>query len=175
MLISEGFQQPPLQIPLAYSTDPVFEALLERILPAQTFRQVDEELKQFEVRLAGREFVAPISTHSLLTDRRTAIRRLASTIDTLPHSVEPTLTQYDQWGRRVDELKTSEGWRELKKIAVVEGLVAIAMERKEGEFSRIRSFAKVSFPIFRVRSLYIELIVDGAVAVGLSFRTRWTL
>jgi len=74
----------------------------------------------------------------------TAIRQLASTIDSSPSSVEPTLTQYDQFGRRVDELKTSEGWRELKKVAVEEGMVSIAMERKEGEYSRIRSFAKVS-------------------------------
>ena len=56
MLISEGFQQPPLQIPPGYTTDPVFQCLLERILPPQIFQRVDQELKQFQVRLAGREF-----------------------------------------------------------------------------------------------------------------------
>lgn len=54
----------------------------------------------------------------------------------------PTLTQYDQWGRRIDKLQTSEGWRKMKEIVVREGLVAIPHERKHGEYSRIHAFAK---------------------------------
>jgi Adaptive response protein AidB N-terminal domain len=34
---------------------------------------------------------------------------------------EPTLVQYDQWGKRVDKMHTSEGWRALKAIAAEEG------------------------------------------------------
>jgi hypothetical protein len=33
----------------------------------------------------------------------------------------PTLRQYDPWCRRVDELDTSEGWHQLKSVAVEEG------------------------------------------------------
>ena len=55
----------------------------------------------------------------------------------------PQLTQYDQWGRRIDRLDTSEGWRKLKDVAIREGLVAIPHERKYGEYSRLYSFAKI--------------------------------
>lgn len=55
---------------------------------------------------------------------------------------EPKLTQYDQWGRRIDHLQTSEAWRALKEIAIKEGLVAISYERKFQEFSRIWGFSK---------------------------------
>jgi hypothetical protein len=56
----------------------------------------------------------------------------------------PTLTQYDQWGRRIDKLNTSEGWRKMKDICIQEGLVAIPHERKHGEFSRIHVFTKIA-------------------------------
>ncbi len=55
----------------------------------------------------------------------------------------PQLIQYDSWGRRVDELRTSEGWRGLKDIFVREGLVAIPYERKYQEHSRPYAFAKL--------------------------------
>jgi Adaptive response protein AidB N-terminal domain len=56
----------------------------------------------------------------------------------------PTLVQYDQWGRRIDYLETSEGWRELKAISQREGLPGIFYERKYNEYSRIYGFAKVA-------------------------------
>lgn len=55
----------------------------------------------------------------------------------------PTLVQYDQWGRRIDSLQTSEGWRELKAIAQKEGLPGIFYERKYKEYSRTYGFAKM--------------------------------
>ncbi|GAA5871997.1 hypothetical protein JCM16303_000939 [Sporobolomyces ruberrimus] len=124
MKVEDGFQQPRIELPAAYSADPVFQALLERLLPPRVFEPVERELKEFEIRLAG------------------PIRKLANRVDLSPHSIEPTLTQYDQFGQRVDLLETSESWRELKKVAIEEGTVAIPMERKEGEFSRVRGFAK---------------------------------
>jgi len=56
----------------------------------------------------------------------------------------PTLVQYDQWGRRIDHLQTSEGWRELKAISQREGLPGIFYERKHNEYSRTYGFAKVA-------------------------------
>ena len=54
----------------------------------------------------------------------------------------PSLIQYNQFGKRIDVLDTSESWRGLKAIVQEEGLVSIQYERKEGEYSRIYSFAK---------------------------------
>lgn len=50
--------------------------------------------------------------------------------------------QYDQWGRRVDDLQTSEGWRGLKAKMQEEGAIGIFFERKYGEFSRVYGFMK---------------------------------
>ncbi|GAA5986119.1 hypothetical protein JCM5350_004440 [Sporobolomyces pararoseus] len=149
MKAEQGFQQVRLEVPLAYREDPALQALLKRVLPDQTFEQVDQELKRFEGRLAG------------------PIRQLSSRIDfSGPQSLEPTLIQYDQWGQRVDLLETSESWRELKKVAIEEGLVAIAMERKEKEFARVKSFAKGY--LFAPDGLYVGCpisMTDGAARV----------
>ena len=42
----------------------------------------------------------------------------------------PDLQHFDAWGRRVDQLITSEGWRKLHDVSAEEGLIAIAYERK---------------------------------------------
>jgi len=68
-----------------------------------------------------------------------AIRALSNSAKVFP----PKLLQYDQWGRRIDELQTSEGWRELKAIAQREGLPGIFYERKYDEHSRTYGFAKM--------------------------------
>jgi hypothetical protein len=52
------------------------------------------------------------------------------------------LTQYDEWGQRVDRLYTSEGWRALEAFAVREGYVATAFEKKYHEHSRTVMFAR---------------------------------
>ncbi|GAA5820625.1 hypothetical protein JCM3770_003557 [Rhodotorula araucariae] len=144
----QGFQQtrPTLQEP--YSADQPFKALLERLLPDDVHRTVAADLERFEHRIAG------------------PIRDLAAVADLLPASVEPTVTQFDQWGQRVDTLHTSEAWRALKAIAAEEGLVSIAIERNEGEFSRIFSFAKAY--LFAPEGLYVGCpisMTDGCARV----------
>ena len=57
-------------------------------------------------------------------------------------AVQPTLTQYDHFGRRIDRLTTSEGWRRLLAIFQEEGIVAIPHERPFGSLSRLYAFAK---------------------------------
>ncbi|KAI8994137.1 acyl-CoA dehydrogenase/oxidase [Trametes punicea] len=119
MRVEEGFQPVPFVEGNPYSTDPVLPALLKRILPPEVFREVDEDLDRF-----GGE---------VLTTMRELTKRTSP----------PQLIQYDNWGRRVDELRTSEGWRGLKDMYHREGIVAIAYERKYGEYSRPYAFAKL--------------------------------
>lgn len=45
--------------------------------------------------------------------------------------------------RRVDELLVTEAWGKQKEIAAREGVVAIAYERKYGQYSRIYQMAKL--------------------------------
>lgn len=55
---------------------------------------------------------------------------------------EPTLTQYDHWGNRIDQLQVSEGWRVMTDFSIREGIVALSYQRQHGEFSRVHAFAK---------------------------------
>ena len=55
----------------------------------------------------------------------------------------PKIVQYNQWGQRIDELQTSEGWRGLKAIMQEEGVISSFYERKYSEHSRVYGFAKV--------------------------------
>lgn len=55
----------------------------------------------------------------------------------------PQLVQYDAWGKRVDEIRVSQGWLNLERVAAEEGLVAIGYERKYGEHSRLYQFVKL--------------------------------
>ena len=85
------------------------------------------------------EYVLP-TTSSIFHLTILAVRSLSDSSRVHP----PTLVQYDQWGRRIDYLETSEGWRELKAISQREGLPGIFYERKYNEYSRIYGFAKVA-------------------------------
>ncbi|KAI0648104.1 acyl-CoA dehydrogenase/oxidase [Trametes meyenii] len=119
MRVEEGFQPVPFVEGNPYSTDPVLPALLKRILPADVFRDVDHDLERF-----GGEVLTTLRDLSKL-------------------ATPPQLIQYDSWGRRVDDLRTSEGWRGLKDVYHREGIVAIPYERKYREHSRPYSFAKI--------------------------------
>lgn len=55
----------------------------------------------------------------------------------------PRHVPYDAWGRRVDRIEVSDGWRRLERIAVEEGLVAVAYERAHGPWSRVHQMARL--------------------------------
>jgi hypothetical protein len=54
----------------------------------------------------------------------------------------PYLRTWDTFGKRQDELVTSEGWRNLQNLGIEEGIVAIPYENKHKEFSRVHQFIK---------------------------------
>ncbi|KZS86942.1 hypothetical protein SISNIDRAFT_480264 [Sistotremastrum niveocremeum HHB9708] len=142
MRIEQGFQQTPFPRWHPYDTDLVLPQILKRILPADAFQEVSADLERFG---------------SLVNGPIRELNELCS---------DPKITQYDNWGRRTDKLHTSEGWRELKKVAIKEGLVAIFYERKFGEYSRVWGFAK-SF-IFQGDSNVVMCplsMTDGAARV----------
>ena len=79
---------------------------------------------------------------------------------------KPTITQYDQWGRRVDVLHTSEGWRNMKAISQQEGLPAIFYERQFGEYSRVYGFAKVLLMVGDTQEVFCPMsMTDGAARI----------
>ncbi|SGZ26196.1 BQ5605_C024g09857 [Microbotryum silenes-dioicae] len=118
MLISEGFQQTPYTLPPAWDSATPLKAVIRRLVPKQVYTKIDGDCKVFQERIAGE-----------MTDLHGKLG-------------EAKLTKYDQWGRRVDRLETSEGWRGLKRVAAEEGLVEIPMKREDGPYSRVHMFAK---------------------------------
>lgn len=54
----------------------------------------------------------------------------------------PYVRHWDSWGRRVDELITTEGWRKLQDLGISEGIVAIGHEATYGQHSRVYQFLK---------------------------------
>ena len=54
---------------------------------------------------------------------------------------EPTLTQWDAWGNRVDRIELTPLWREAERIAAEHGVVATAYERAHGALSRVHQLA----------------------------------
>lgn len=55
----------------------------------------------------------------------------------------PYLRTWDSWGKRIDELITSEGWRNLQALGIAEGIVAIGHEGEHAQYNRMYQFLKM--------------------------------
>lgn len=78
----------------------------------------------------------------------------------------PYLRTWDTWGKRRDELITSEGWRNLQDLGIQEGMVAIGYENKYHEHSRVYHFAK--YHLWCGSSAWVNcpsLMTDGAASL----------
>lgn len=49
----------------------------------------------------------------------------------------PTHIPFDAWGKRVDQIETSEAWQKLSDYAATHGLIAEGYERRHGAWSRV--------------------------------------
>ncbi|KAF9961586.1 hypothetical protein BGZ65_010479 [Modicella reniformis] len=116
-----GFKQEVPQVQNTFLEDPVMASVLERLLPDNVLQEITPDLVH-------------ISEWSN-TEGAELIKRMEDD--------QPRLRQYDHWCRRVDELLVTEAWKKQKDIAAREGVVAIAYERKYGQYSRIYQMAKL--------------------------------
>ena len=114
-----AFQQAPPTLGNQYDDDRVLRSYLARVFQGEAFGQVEKSL--FEMgRLAGRE----------LYDLQLADRLN-----------EPTLTQWDAWGNRIDKIELTPLWRRAERIAAEHGVVATAYEQTHGSLSRVHQCA----------------------------------
>jgi acyl-CoA dehydrogenase len=116
---SMSFIQQPPALGNQYDDDRALRSLLARLLSAPVLADVEPSLRRMG-RLAGEE----------LYDLQLADR-----------TSEPTLTQWDAWGERVDYIELTPLWREAQKIAAEHGVVAAAYEQKHRRYSRVHQFA----------------------------------
>ena len=120
MNVTEFFQDGP-ELGNPYDDDAVLRSYLKRTLPASLLSEVEPELRRM-----GERAITDIWELGLQAERE------------IPRHVP-----YDPWGRRIDHIEVSEAWTKLDRISAEEKLVAIAYERRQGEFSRVYQFAKV--------------------------------
>jgi alkylation response protein AidB-like acyl-CoA dehydrogenase len=113
------FVQPPPELGNQYTSDRALRSCLARVLPADVRAGIEPELGAMGELAGGKLY------RFQLADRGN----------------EPVLTQWDAWGSRVDRIEVSPLWREAERIAAEQGLVAIAYERRHGQYSRVHQFA----------------------------------
>ena len=119
-MAADFYQEPP-RLTNQFDDDPLLRSYLAWRLPAEVFAEVEPALRRLGER---------------------AVTDLLA-LDAAAEAMPPRLVSYDPWGRRIDEIVTSDAWRELDRIAAEEGIVATAYERKHGALSRIDQFAKL--------------------------------
>ena len=115
------FIQSPPMLGNQYRDDAFLQSYLSRKLPAGVLHDIEPSLADMGA-LAGGELY-----QLQLRDRLN----------------EPTLTQWDAWGNRIDRIEVSPLWQRASAIAASSGLIALAYERKHGRYSRIHQFAAV--------------------------------
>jgi len=113
------FEQAPPALGNQYDDDRVLRSYLSRVLPPDVLSDINESLSEMG-RLAGGELY-----QMQLADRLN----------------EPTLTQWDAWGNRIDKIELTPLWQRAERIAAEHGVVATAYEQKHGRFSRVHQCA----------------------------------
>lgn len=113
------FHQAPPTLGNQYEDDPVLRSYLVRSVPAGVLCEIEPTLVEMG-RLAGGELY-----QMQLADRLN----------------EPTLTQWDAWGNRIDRIELTPLWRAAERIAAEHGVVATAYEQKHGRLSRVHQCA----------------------------------
>src|SRR5512132_1792729 len=112
------FQTPPA-LRNQYEDDSVLRSYLRRTIATEVLREIEPTLLEMG-ELAGGELY-----QMQLADRLN----------------EPTLTQWDAWGNRIDRIELPPLWRVAERIAAEHGVVATVYEQKHGRFSRLHQCA----------------------------------
>ncbi|BBM84728.1 acyl-CoA dehydrogenase family protein [Candidatus Uabimicrobium amorphum] len=137
------FQQPP-QLKNQFTCDMLLQNYLQWKLPKEMYASIHDDLLQFGNRVVN------------------DILHLGEEAE----NTEPTHIAYDSWGKRIDEIRVSHAWKELKNISATEGLVAIGYERDYQNYSRLYQFAKLY--LFHPSSAFFTCplaMTDGAARV----------
>ncbi|XP_046344729.1 acyl-CoA dehydrogenase family member 11-like isoform X1 [Haliotis rufescens] len=114
------FQDKP-ELHNQFTGDTILRSYLRRHIPSQHLPAIESDLERFGGRVATDLYDLHLQCDKEL----------------------PQLEQFDAWGRRVDRLITSPAWKAMHDVSAEEGLIAIAYERKYGEWSRLYQMAKV--------------------------------
>jgi acyl-CoA dehydrogenase len=119
MLSKAPFNQPPPALGNQYEDDRVLRSYLRRALPEDVLCEIEPALSEMGELAGGKLY------EMQLMDRLN----------------EPSLTQWDAWGERVDRIEVSPLWHVAERLAASHGLVSTAYERTHGSYSRTHQAA----------------------------------
>lgn len=108
------FQEAPV-LQNQYTQDPLLSRYLKKRLPEDMFREVSAHFH-----ILGSMAAGPMLAWAEEAERMT-----------------PVHVPFNPWGRRVDEIRVSQGWKKLEETAATQGIVASGYERKFSELSRL--------------------------------------
>jgi len=98
-----------------FTQDPLLSRYLKKKLPDAIFREISPRLNELGELAAGE-----MLEWADLAERN-----------------PPQHVPFDPWGKRIDEIRVSDGWKKMDEVAATFGLIATGYERKQGEFSRL--------------------------------------
>ena len=116
-----AFYQEPPRLGNQFTDDALLREYLTRTLPETTRRRIEPELTELGELAGGALY------DFQLRDRLS----------------EPSLTQWDPWGHRVDHIEVTPLWKEAARLAARFGVVSTAYDQTNGQFARIDQFARV--------------------------------
>lgn len=112
------FQDGP-RLSNTFKSDPLLKNFIHSFFPNDIQKDISEHL----------EHLGDLASRDMLKWAQDAENHL------------PIHRPYDPWGRRIDEIETSAGWKSLERLAAQEGVVATAYDRSHGAFSRVYQMA----------------------------------
>ena len=140
-----GFFQSPPQVLNQYEDDTALRRAMNLFLPHGVQEALKPDLSAFGERVLTRQTLGWVLE---------AERNL------------PYVKAWDTWGKRRDELITSDGWKNLQRMGIEAGIVAIPYENSFQEFSRIYWCTK--YILWCGSSAWVNcpsLIVDGVASL----------
>jgi len=143
------FQEPP-RLGNQFDDDPLLPSWIARHIPGAHVGEVTTELHELGA-LAAQLYP----------------KQLADRLN------EPTLTQWDAWGNRIDQIEVSPLWHEAQVLAARHGMVAAGYEARLGVAARTHQFAIVHVlgPSLDIYSCPLAM-TDGAARTLLSSGNR---
>ncbi|KAI9184222.1 hypothetical protein H9P43_003323 [Blastocladiella emersonii ATCC 22665] len=121
------FLQDPPRFGNQFAEDAILRECLAALLPAGVLEHWTDDLTALGARVASDGDITQLGNDA--------------------ESNHPRLEQYDAWGKRVDRIHTSQGWKELHRVSATEGIVATAYERAPAQTpqwtQRVRQMAKL--------------------------------
>lgn len=142
---TNGFFQSPPQVLNQLQDDVALQRSLSLFLPRQVVQSVEPELSTFADKVLSKQVLHWVAD---------------------AEKIPPYLRTWDTWGKRRDELITSEGWRNLQELGIAEGMVAIGYENKTRQYSRVHHFLK--YHLWCGSSAWVNcpsLMTDGAASL----------